>query len=350
MSNSPECQLQPEVEARLLQTPQRAGALWLGDFQPLDAIAGEARYGLSLWQEAHSGLLRSAGPYDTDRSTVEVVLESLEEAILTSEPKVRPCRPQTVAVRPELVQALGPPLSRLGIQVTALPDPEALLPVFREIEDSLFGPTLTYLRPPGVTVEQVRRLFAEARALWDLAPWEQGIDDQLLFQVEGLTPGLSFSVMGAADIERGLSIYLDQAAVLALANQNQDLIEASNLISFTYSCVEDIPSELMDEIEEHDFPLVEESDLVPLVLCPHGGMPGPAEHALLQDLLELLRLLSERADYPHGLRPGARLVVEMADGRQVAVHLADLFEVGERGLNRKERRKKARRMVRMASR
>lgn len=351
MNRIQELQLPPEEVARLLRLPQRKGTLWLGDCQPLSVtIAGEGGWGLALWQEPRSGIVRvPAPPHELDRPAAEVMLESLQVAMQAREGRLKPARPETVAVRQELVQALGPPLTRLGIKVTPLEDPDVLVPLFQEFEDALIGSRLSYLRPPGVTAEHVHRLFEAAGALWDLAPWEDGIDDQLLFQVEGLNPPeLSFSVMGAAGIERGLSIYLDLPAVQAMAMQDHEQIQSSNLISFTYTAVDEIPQDLLEEVEANDWPFIEDAfeDLVPTVLSPGGGTPGLTEHVLLQDLLELVHLLWEQDDFLQRCRPGARTEVELADGRQVAVRLADLLEVGYGGLNRQQKRKQARRLSR----
>ncbi len=66
----------------------------------------------------------------------------------------------------------------------ALQEPELLDLAFRDLEAYLGGSRRSYLKQPGITPGQVRKLFQSAAELYQLAPWLD-FSDRMLFELDG---------------------------------------------------------------------------------------------------------------------------------------------------------------------
>jgi len=164
---------------------------------------------LILWVNATADKILAQEPKETGGSP-QVVLEGLVQA-MQRPAWGRPHRPGVVRVRdPELARFLERELDGLGIECECWEILEPLDNIVAMLEASLTGPegpVPGYLDTPGVTPDQVARLFEAAAAFYRAAPWER-LSDRFPIAVKSERFGEEpwyVAILGQAGILRGLS-------------------------------------------------------------------------------------------------------------------------------------------------
>lgn len=319
----PTVALDPETEARLKELPSRQTSIWLGDRRLSRARLKRGPLAVAVWVDAATGAVRSLKPVEASGPAERSLLDSLVQAILTDQ---TPARPVRVAVPAEFVVKLKAALEPIEVRVDALQEPELLDLAFRDLEAYLGGSRRSYLKQPGITPGQVKKLFQSAAEFYQLAPWLD-FSDQMLFELDGLSVSPVFcSVMGSQGIETGLSLLLDRKSVQAVTDGKQP----GACIGLTFADLESYPRLLLREANTHGWPLAQEGSrqLAPLVLRadrPLAPFPTASEIRLLVDVVDTFAALYQDPAFPDKLTPGAGLTVSIQGRRPVAVSFSDLF-------------------------
>lgn len=318
--------LEPEVESKLLELPRNTTGVWMGDRRMSQARLKKGPLAVAVWVDARTGAVRSLRPEPAERNSAQALLECLVQAMTAGE------RPVRVAVPARYVPHLQPVLERLEVKLDTLEEPQLLDVAFRDLEAYLSGPRRSYLKQEGITPGHVRRLFRAAADYYALAPWRD-FTDGMLFELRGLSMSPVYcSVMGADDIETGLSIFLKRKGVEAIAAGDREAARNSACFGLTFVPVEDYPRLLLREATTHDWPLAREGDrqVAPMVLRadrPLAPFPTPGEIKLIVDVVETYSALYDDPAFPDNVLPGAELAVELSGRRRVTVRFGNLSDI-----------------------
>jgi hypothetical protein len=314
--------LEPEVESMLKELPRNTTGVWMGDRRMSRARLKKGPLAVAVWVDAKTGAVRSLRPEPAERNSAQALMDSLVQAMSAGE------RPLRVAVPAKYAPHLQPVLDRLEVIVDMLESPQLLDVAFRDLEAYLNGPRRSYLKQDGITPGHVRRLFRAASDFYDLAPWRD-FTDTMLFEFRGLSQSPVFcSVMGADNIETGLSIFLKRAGVEAIAAGDHETARNTACIGMTFAELDNYPKLLLREAAAHEWPLSGPGgQLAPMVIRtdrPLAPFPTPGEIKLIVDVVDTFAGLYHDARFPDTVPPRAFLL----DRREVMVRFGNLSDLG----------------------
>lgn len=313
--------LAPEVETMLRELPRNTTGVWMGDRRMSRARLKKGPLAVAVWVDAKTGAVRSLRPEPAEHNSAQALMECLVQAMSAGE------RPLRVAVPAKYVPHLQPVLDRLEVKLDTLNEPQLLDVAFRDLDAYLTGPRRSYLKQEGITPGQVRRLFRAASEFYDLAPWRD-FTDTMLFELRGLSHSPVYcSVMGADNIETGLSVFLKRAGVEAIAAGDREAARNSACIGMTFAELDNYPKLLLREANTHEWPLSGPGgQLAPMVLRadrPLAPFPTPGEIKLIVDVVDTFSGLYHDASFPDSVPPRAFLL----DGREVLVRFGNLSDI-----------------------
>lgn len=207
-------------------------------------------------------------------------------------------RPETIEVRdPELAEALGLELARVGIDLVMAERLDALDEVFADMAGHLGGGAAS-LRffDPKLEIDRVRAFADAATAFYRAAPWNLLTDEDLVRVVSRGTPAdLGWlTVLGGAGVQCGLAFYRSRKDFerLLIDEEPELYISSTRRWLFSYDEIVDWPFADVELWEEHGLP-VAGAAAYPSFICHLGnGQTEPADAARLTFVEGLLRALA----------------------------------------------------------
>lgn len=260
------------------------------------------------------------------RPTPEEVLDTLIRVMTRPAPGAgRPRRPMRLLIDDtELVQALAPRLSALGIQCQFHPVPLADC-FLHDLEIYLIGrePLPGLLRIPGVTPHMVESLYKAAAFFYQEAPW-RWISDAYPIEIRYPpdSPSRFAVVMGYGGITYGLAVYEspDQLRLLYSGVPLERATGRASSMSLTFNPQTETSFDDLEDIARYGWPVAGESAYpVILRLSPEGEVISPSRADLSwfeAALLAVPRFVRDdmRADRGEPRPAQATLTVYTLDG------------------------------------
>lgn len=217
----------------------------------------------------------------------EEVLDTLIRVMVRPAPGAgRPRRPMRLLMDDaELVQALAPRLSDLGIQCQfhSVPLADQFL---HHLEVHLTGqePLPGLLRIPGVTPRMVEGLYKAAVFFYREAPW-RWISDSAPIEIRYPPQGKSryATVMGHGGITYGLAVYesLESIQLISTGASLEQLKGQISGVSLMFNPKTEVPFDDLEAIDRYGWPVAGESAYpVILRLTPRGELTSPSRDDL----------------------------------------------------------------------
>lgn len=278
--------------------PILTGETWLGDRRRSSQTVDGRPTDVVVWVGS-DGQLKLVEAIEAD-SPVTVELELMEKA-----------------ARNPLQGPAGQPERWLSPRVELkLPPPEdlrVLEAAYESLEQALDATLPGYLGRPEVTPERVAELCLAATDFWQRQLWTE-IDDVQLARLEGLDPSpIWASVMGGAELQRGLALFLNKQAAVAALNEDHAILARSSLLSLSFLNEQEAGPRLLAEARRHNWPLPEPG-LIPWLVSTRRhdrSDPTEAEITLMLEALEAVQAtLPLSGSYKnHTLRSGKKIRV-----------------------------------------
>lgn len=241
---TPEAGISPQLEAAVLTLPiQETG--WLMNYRQIPSLVKKGRKIFILWAvmilDTQTGLM-IANEVMEEEPTVARLLDVLLDCM--RDPKVseiKPQRPKNIVVaRRESAMLLGQYLKVLDIGLIVHdklpPTDEAFDEMIRMTSrEELRRPSISNV--PGITPEDREEFYQNATDCYRLAPWSRAVQERLIrVECPMLRAEPYFAtIMGTLGITHGIAVYLDEAGVRAVFQDQMDYSQIqSAVLRFDY--------------------------------------------------------------------------------------------------------------------
>ncbi len=221
------------------------------------------RPGWVLWLEGPLGLAigqKMIDPEDAAGAVGRVLRSTLERPLIGPRRRPDAVRVADETLVPEVREALGD-----GVPIEVAPTPE-LDAFLDEMLEAMEGSDAeeSYLEGGRIAPEAVAGLFATARVLYGMAPWEVATDDQVLrMDIPSLgVEGACLSIIGNLGESLGLLVFPSLAgyeAFLAAADgppsKGRRIDLGTDWLALNFEREADLPASLRREVVQHGWPV-----------------------------------------------------------------------------------------------
>lgn len=267
------------TQRRLTKLPQ-IPSVWEGDRRPLshlkntDQSDGPSEGECIIWVDGSEGFVRAMDIVSPETGP-EAVVRTLLKAIENPHSPAQPARPQKIVVRNREIQFfLRGALQNLDITIDYVPELPIIDELFRSFSE------VNQSRPPAVPSAYEPILSDLAATIWDLAPWENLADYDIIeihLNKWGINT-LYACVMGMMGQEYGVILYrsiesLKQFRAAAITKEETEELEQAFLSQDCWFINYEAQS-FVDDDEEEDLDL---GDLSSDEVSPLFGSIHPYE-------------------------------------------------------------------------